>query len=323
MIPRTERHLIIRKLLSGGACLLLLVTWLSGIPLCGAGNNEIAVSQLEDERLEPGKPIGRKLAGGEMHSYRVTLGAGQFLQVIIEEQGIETVITLFGPDSNQIIKIDGLNGKPGSKLLQAVAEYEGDYGVEVRAMEKQSPAGKYVIKIEGLRVATLQNRKQFAADLTFAAASRFEEKQKALDYYNKSLLLSRDLKARRIEALTLYRAALTAYSANDLVEARANIKAALEIIESPRAKVASSELRISYFASLLRSEKEVRRGDGKQLPRLPFSRKEALAIFALGQQAGAMNALDFNATREIATSAEIGQYRIVHFATHSLLNMEG
>jgi CHAT domain-containing protein len=35
-----------------------------------------------------------------------------------------------------------------------------------------------------------------------------------------------------------------------------------------------------------------------------------------------MMALDFRANRATATSSELGQYRIVHFATHGLLNSE-
>lgn len=35
-----------------------------------------------------------------------------------------------------------------------------------------------------------------------------------------------------------------------------------------------------------------------------------------------MKALDFNANRVTATSSDLGQYRIVHFATHGLLNSE-
>ena len=38
-------------------------------------------------------------------------------------------------------------------------------------------------------------------------------------------------------------------------------------------------------------------------------------------QAG-LGALDFRASRAMATSDELGNYRIVHFATHGLLNSE-
>jgi CHAT domain-containing protein len=45
-------------------------------------------------------------------------------------------------------------------------------------------------------------------------------------------------------------------------------------------------------------------------------------ILAAVPAGGVMKALDFKANRETATGAELGQYRIVHFATHGLLNGE-
>jgi CHAT domain-containing protein/Tfp pilus assembly protein PilF len=58
------------------------------------------------------------------------------------------------------------------------------------------------------------------------------------------------------------------------------------------------------------------------LSRLPFSREEAEAILALAPRGSGLMALNFQASRSTATSAELGQYRIVHFATHGLLNSE-
>jgi CHAT domain-containing protein/Tfp pilus assembly protein PilF len=58
------------------------------------------------------------------------------------------------------------------------------------------------------------------------------------------------------------------------------------------------------------------------LSRLPFTRLEAEAIMNLAPPGKSMNALDFEATRAAATSPELGQYRIVHFATHGLLDSE-
>ena len=59
---------------------------------------------------------------------------------------------------------------------------------------------------------------------------------------------------------------------------------------------------------------------GAGLPRLPFARREAEAIAAAARPGEAMKALDFQASRETASSGELAQYRIVHFATHGLLN---
>src|SRR5262249_54217113 len=58
------------------------------------------------------------------------------------------------------------------------------------------------------------------------------------------------------------------------------------------------------------------------LPRLPFSREEAEAILAVAEDLATLKALDFKASREIATSGDLGLYKVVHFATHGLLDAE-
>ncbi|MBC7910475.1 MAG: tetratricopeptide repeat protein, partial [Pyrinomonadaceae bacterium] len=58
------------------------------------------------------------------------------------------------------------------------------------------------------------------------------------------------------------------------------------------------------------------------VPRLLFSRREAQAILALAPNGKSMAALNFNASRATATSAQLSRYRYVHFATHGLLNSQ-
>jgi len=58
------------------------------------------------------------------------------------------------------------------------------------------------------------------------------------------------------------------------------------------------------------------------LPRLPFTRQEANAILAVTPPGQGLDALDFNANRTTALGPELSQYRIVHFATHGLLDSE-
>jgi CHAT domain-containing protein len=54
--------------------------------------------------------------------------------------------------------------------------------------------------------------------------------------------------------------------------------------------------------------------------RLLFSRQEAEAITELLPASERLQALDFAADRRLALSGKLGEYRILHFATHGLLN---
>lgn len=72
-------------------------------------------------------------------------------------------------------------------------------------------------------------------------------------------------------------------------------------------------------------EKERARGVVKieptSVPRLKFSRLEAESILALTADSG-LAALDFAANKATAMSPELSEYRIVHLATHGLLNSQ-
>src|SRR4051794_23751405 len=58
------------------------------------------------------------------------------------------------------------------------------------------------------------------------------------------------------------------------------------------------------------------------LLRLPWTRREAQAIAAAVPPGRSLLALDFRASRKTALSPELSQYRIVHFATHGLIDAQ-
>jgi CHAT domain-containing protein len=60
--------------------------------------------------------------------------------------------------------------------------------------------------------------------------------------------------------------------------------------------------------------------NGLAIPRLPHTRQEAEVIASLVPQEAVLKALDFDASLSTATSQSLSQYRILHFATHGLLN---
>jgi CHAT domain-containing protein len=60
----------------------------------------------------------------------------------------------------------------------------------------------------------------------------------------------------------------------------------------------------------------------RHLPRLAFTRQEAKSILGMAPAGQGLEALDFAASRATAMSPDLGQYRMIHFATHGLLNSE-
>lgn len=92
--------------------------------------------------------------------------------------------------------------------------------------------------------------------------------------------------------------------------------------DDPRVPGASGRReRPNRDADLLRAAGDVGLpGGGATFPRLPFSRREADAIVAAAAPGSALRAVDFAASRATALGPALRDYRIVHFATHGLID---
>jgi tetratricopeptide (TPR) repeat protein len=122
----------------------------------GAGAK--ADDEKEARLLDPGKAIKREMSGAGSHTYQIRLSAGQFLKVVVEQQGIDVVARLLGPDGEQIMEFDSERRLLGQETVVLVAEAEGDYQVVVQPGQKTAPAGAYEIRIDELRAATENDR---------------------------------------------------------------------------------------------------------------------------------------------------------------------
>src|SRR5262245_1664583 len=151
-------------------------------------------SKADDEKearlLEPGKAIKRELSGAGSHTYRIRLAADQFLNAVIEQDGIDVVARLLGPDGKQIMEFDSEKRLQGRETAPLVAEAEGVYQVVVQPRQKAAPAGAYEIRIEELRAATendralQQARKSYKKAIDLRNAGKYDE---ALPYFEGAL----------------------------------------------------------------------------------------------------------------------------------------
>ncbi len=176
----------------------------------GAAPNErgTAPGAQEGISLESGKPIARELSGGQSHSYKITVISGQYLQIVVEQRGIDVAVALFAPDGKKIGEADSEHSVERSEAVSAIAEAPGEYLIEVRSPEKQVKTGRYEIKVKELRAATAEDKYLIAGESVFQEAERLkdgtlEAKRKSVEKYYEALELFRKAGYRSGAAQTL------------------------------------------------------------------------------------------------------------------------
>ncbi|MBO0861764.1 MAG: CHAT domain-containing protein [Chloracidobacterium sp.] len=129
-------------------------------------------------------------------------------------------------------------------------------------------------------------------------------------------IIRREMEGRRRAAKSVAVLADPVFDASDpRLESAKKGNSSGESQAAPAADVESSEL--------MRAVRTMNFSDSRAgFVRLAFSRQEAESIIALTPQGTGLEATDFAASRDLAMSREMGQYRILHFATHGLLNSE-
>jgi CHAT domain-containing protein/Tfp pilus assembly protein PilF len=158
-----------------------------------------SISAVEDLRpLELDKPpIRRELVRGQKQSYEIGMYNGQFLKVVVKQDGIDVAVKLYQPDGKQIMEFDSEIRKQGDENVTWVAEETGSYRLEVTAKEQNLAAGQYEIQAVETRVASVKDRslheaRKLATEyVRLFRAGRFDEAQpliqRALEIREKAL----------------------------------------------------------------------------------------------------------------------------------------
>ena len=148
-----------------------VLLWLSSL----TGGSSVHASQDEISPLEPGRPVERELAGGQTHSYRVSLNAGQYLRVRVDQKGVDVAMTLFSPDGARLAEIILPHTLQGRKVIIAVTEVSGNHRLELRSQKKDAAAGKYEVQILDLRDSSAEDRTRVAVRKLVAEASNLRQ----------------------------------------------------------------------------------------------------------------------------------------------------
>ena len=108
--------------------------------------------------LQKGNPIERTLSAGESHIYTINLQKDQFVQLVVDQRGIDLVVRVFTPKGRKLGEFDSPNGSEGPENVSVIAELPGPYRIEVAPLDpsEDPQSGRYEIKVVELRKATEQ-----------------------------------------------------------------------------------------------------------------------------------------------------------------------
>lgn len=110
--------------------------------------------------------VDREMAAGDTHFYEIVLHAGDYLQVLVEQRGVDVAATASGPDGATMLETDSPCGPIGPEPIAFVAAADGLHQLSLKAGEVAvPPRGRYELRVEAVRRPT-------AADLTRVGALR-------------------------------------------------------------------------------------------------------------------------------------------------------
>ncbi len=89
--------------------------------------------------------------------------AGHVLRGVVEQQGIDVVVRVLGPDGALIAEVDSPNGTQGPEPIDAVAQRAGTHTIQISPLEENTAPGRYVIRIDRI-LSPEEHASELAAD---------------------------------------------------------------------------------------------------------------------------------------------------------------
>jgi CHAT domain-containing protein len=146
-----------------GTRLAVLISVCCGALIAGQGAPAASQATETTSRLEVGTPIDRAISGRQQHVYEFALKAGEYADVIVEQRGIDVVVSVLDASGNLIAEFDAESRNDGRERAGVVAESASGCRVRIRARFSRAPAGRYGVWLGEIRPATERDRDLFDA----------------------------------------------------------------------------------------------------------------------------------------------------------------
>lgn len=259
--------------------------------------------------LELGKPVERRLAGGQKHVYQLALTAGQYANVTVEQRGVDVVAHLFAADGQLIADIDSQRTAQGSERIELVATASGHYRIEIEPSLPKAGVGTCAIQLSEVREATADEkllqeaRQQYYESLRLNEAGKTD---KALDLATQALKIrEKILGLNHPDAAASLRALGRVYvSKNDLTQAEAVLQRAAEATEKTSGPETLDYADVLHLLALVR-----------------FSKGDRAQAEELNQRALAMREKAAG-TESLSVAASLNNLGLLYRATNDLPKAE-
>jgi CHAT domain-containing protein/tetratricopeptide (TPR) repeat protein len=162
----------------------------------------------DSNELTQNSQLDRELAGGKADSFKIALAADQFLQLDVEQKGIDVIVRLLSPEGKELANVN--NNDQGTETIAVVADVAGSYRIEVKPADDKLPVGHYSLKVKELRIATQPDKDRIIAQRNYEEGDQLvgqgneESLKKALTKYSAALPIWRSLADKKMEGITLF-----------------------------------------------------------------------------------------------------------------------
>ncbi len=155
--------------------------------------------------LEPGKTITHTAKARDVHAYSLTLNAGQFIRVVVEQNEVDVSVELVTPDNKSARSVNAARSF-GAESLSWEATTSGTYKLVIRTIAANRSEGSYQLQCTVKDAATPQDKQRVAAEQLLSEITRLgpgalsvEQKQ---EKYKEALRLWQALGDKQQEAFT-------------------------------------------------------------------------------------------------------------------------
>ncbi len=258
-----------------------------------------ALASASDEAIDPHPvelPLGtssRQISNSEVHTYQVTLNAGQVVQLTFYAD-VPVWVSLFDPTQQKVLERDC---RPNDHIrISLIAETTGQFRLQFRKGDLIPPSGKYELRVEQIRVASGSDQQRFAAERLAAEAEtllkewKSDSSRRAIEKLQLSRIYLKATGDRREEARTLGRLGDIYHPLGEYQTALSSYQQALVISDDLRDNMLSGEtLNKLGFVYIILGETLKAKALCSQALKLSRSSKnrrgEAQALSSLGEVA--------------------------------------